>query len=178
MDSGKLEKQEMSLRKVFFVLCLITSVFCLTAGFGIAGWWALAVLSGLLGPGWLLAQKYPGAKLQSVCLLASVGFAVVGILIGSPAIWMVLGATMALAVWDLLLLDAAVGKRSSVEQTRHYENSHLRSLALALSVGLVVSLFGHLISIQIPYVVMLLSSAVLLFALDRVWFHIKKIGKP
>ena len=168
----------MPFRKVGFVFCLVTSVCCLTAGFGVTGWWILAVLAGLLGPGWLLAQKYPDARLQSVCLLASVGFAVVGILIGSPAILMLLGTTMALVVWDLLLLDVAIGKGSSVEQTRHYENSHLRSLALALGVGLVVSLFGHLISIQIPYVVMLLSSAVLLFALDRVWFHIKKIGKP
>ena len=178
MGSGKLEKQEMSLRKVFFVLGLVTSVFCLTAGFGIAGWWALAVLSGLLGPGWLLAQKYPGAKLQSVCLLGSVGFATVGILIGSPAILMMLGTTIALTVWDLLLLDAAIGKRSSVEQTRHYENSHLRSLALALSVGLVAILFGRLLSIQIPFAVLILSSMVLLLAMDRVWVSIKKIGKP
>lgn len=167
----------MSLRKVGFVLCLVASVCCLTAGFGITGWWVLAVLAGLLGPGWLLAQKYPDARLQSMCLLASVGFAVVGILIGSPAILMLLGTTMALAVWDLLLLDVAIGKGASVEQTRRYENSHLRSLALALGVGLVAILFGRLLSIQIPFVVLILLITFLLIALDRFWVYIKKTGK-
>lgn len=168
----------MSLRKVCFFLCLIISVLCLTAGFGIAGRWVLAVLTGLLGPGWLLTQKYPGARLQSICLLASIGFAVTGILLSSQPILMMVGSTVSLAVWDLSLLDAAIGKRLLAEQTRHYENSHLRSLALALSLGLLAILFGRFLSIQIPFIILLLSSMVLLFALDRVWVHIKRIGKP
>jgi hypothetical protein len=91
---------------------------------------------------------------------------------------MLLGTTMALAVWDLLMLDVAIGRGTSVEQTRRYENSHLRSLALALGVGLVAILFGRLLSIQIPFAVLILSITILLFSLDRVWFQIKKIGKP
>jgi hypothetical protein len=167
----------MSLRKTFFVICLIVSVLCLSAGYGIAGHWIGAIIAILLGPAWLLARKYSDSQLPLLCLLGSVGFAVVGRLIGAPSLWMIFGSAVALAVWDLLLLDSALGNDSSLEQTRHYENKHLQSLALALGSGLFATLLGSFLKIQMPFIVLMLFVIFILFSLDRVWGYIKKTGK-
>jgi hypothetical protein len=167
----------MFLRKPFFVICLITSVLCLAAGYGIAGKWMGATIALLVGPAWLLARKYPGSQLSYVCLLGSVGLAVAGTLIGSPPLLMIFGSAIALAVWDLLLLDSAVGRNSSAEQTRHYENKHLQALTLALGSGLFAILLGRFLKVQIPFIAWMLFITFILFALDRVWGYIKKTGK-
>ena len=167
----------MFLRKTFFVIWLIISVLCLVAGYGIAGQWIGAMLAILIGPAWWLARKYPHSPLPLVCLLVSVGFAVAGRLVGSPPFLMIFASAVALAVWDLLLLDSALGNNSSVEQTRHYENKHLQSLTLALGSGLLATLLGRFLIIQIPFIVLMLLITFILFALDRVWGYIKKPGK-
>jgi hypothetical protein len=163
----------MSLRKTLFILCLILSVLCLVAGYGVAGKWIGAMLAVLMGPAWLLARKYSDSHLPLVCLLGSVALAVAGTLVGSPPVWMIFGSALALAVWDLLFLDSALGNTSSTEQTRRYENKHLQSLALALGSGLFAALLGRFIKIQIPFVMMMLLVTFILFALDRVWGYIK-----
>ena len=178
VGSGNCKKQQtMSRSKTFFAICLIGSVFCLAAGYWIAGQWLGAILAMLIAPAWLLARKDPDSPLPFVCLLGSVGFAVAGRLIGSPPLWMIFGAAAALAVWDLLYLDSALGKNSSAAPTRHYENKHLQSLGLALGCGLLGTLLGSFLIIRIPFPVLLLLITFILFALDRVWGYLKHAGK-
>jgi hypothetical protein len=167
----------MSLRKTFLIICLITSVLCLAAGYGIAGRWIGAILAILMGPAWLLARHYPDSHLPLVCLLGSVALAVAGTLIGSPPLWMIFGSALALAGWDLLLLDSAAGNTSSAEQTRLYENKHLQSLTLALGSGLLAALLGRFLEFQIPFLLLMLLITFILFALDRIWGYIKNTGK-
>jgi len=87
---------------------------------------------------------------------------------------MICGSGFALATWDLSLLDGALRGSSSGEQTHQYENNHLQSLGLALGLGLLVVFFGRLLRLQIPFIVLLLSVALVIFGLDRVWGYIKK----
>ena len=61
--------------------------------------------------------------------------------------------------------------------TRQYENQHLRSLLLALGVALALIVVGRFVTIDLPFVLLLLSLALILFALDRLWVEIKKAGK-
>lgn len=164
----------MAPRKIFFAACLFVSSLCLAAGYGLASQWVGTVLAVMTGLTWLLARKYPASGLPFICLLASVCMAVVGRLTGSPSLLMICGAAVALAVWDLLLLDVALEGNSSDEQTRRYENEHIQSLVLALGSGLVVVVLGSLIILQIPFVVLVLLVALAAFSLDRVWSQIKK----
>jgi hypothetical protein len=166
-----------SIRKTFFVVCLILSVLCLAAGYGSAGQWMGAIVAILMGPAWYLARKYPDSPLPFLCLSGSVGLAIVGKLIGSSSLWMIFGSAAALAVWDLLFLDSALEKYSSMERTRQYENKHLQALMLALGSALLATVFGRWVNIQIPFIVLILFLAFLLFALDRVWGYIKKTGR-
>jgi hypothetical protein len=135
--------------------------------------------NGYLGEKWGNSGRVLGgcSRLPLVCLLITVGFAVAGRLIGSPALLMIFASAVALAVWDLSYLDSALGNPSSVEQTCHYENRHLQSLTLALGSGLLATLLGRFLKIQIPFIVWMLFITLLLFALDRVWGYIKNTGR-
>ena len=163
----------MALRKTFFAVCLVVSVLCLAAGYGIAGQWIGAVMAIIAGLAWLLARKYPN-WLPHICLLASVCMAVVGRLTGSPPLLMICGSGIALAVWDLLLLDAALGRNSSGEQTRQYENKHLQSLVLVLGSGLCAVFLGRSLTLRTPFVLLVLFVALAVFGLDRAWGYIKR----
>lgn len=161
-------------RKTFFVVCLVVSMLCLTAGYGFAGRWIGAVIAITSGLAWLPARKYPVSGLPHLCLITSVGLAVTGQLTGTPPLLMICGSGFALAVWDLILLDGALGTSSSGEQTRRYENKHLQSLALALGAGLLVAFLGGVLNLQIPFVAMMLFVALVIFGFDRIWSTIKK----
>ena len=163
----------MSIRKTLFVICLLFSTLSLAAGYGIARQWTGMIVAILLVPTWWLARRHPGSGLPGVCLSISVGLAVIGRLTGSPPLWMILGSAAALAVWDLLFLDSALGNTSPGLPTRQYENHHLRALLLALGSALLAILVGRFVTIQLPFVILLLSLAFLLFSLDRVWRTLK-----
>jgi hypothetical protein len=164
----------MTLRKTLFVVCLVVSALCLAAGYGISGQWVGVLVAIITGLAWLLARKYPASWLPLLCLLMTVGLAVAGRLTGSPPFLMICGSGVALAVWDLLFLDVALGSHSSGEQARQYEGKHLQSLALALGSGLLVTFLGRLLNLQIPFVLLMLFIALAIFALDRVGGYIKK----
>jgi hypothetical protein len=164
----------MAFRKTAFVACLVLSIFCLVAGYFLSGQWIGVVLAIVTGLAWLLAGKYPASWLPHLCLLASVCLAVVGRLAGASPLLMLLGSGFALAVWDLSLLNGALGRSSFEAQTRRYENKHLQLLALALGFGLLVTFFGRWLHLQLPFVVLMLFVALVIFGLDRVWGYIKK----
>lgn len=164
----------MALRKTFFVVCLVVSLLCITAGYGFAGRWigaAIAITSGLA---WLHARKYPDSWPPHLCLITSVGLAVTGQLTGTPPLLMIGGSGFALAAWDLILLDGALGTHSVGEQSRRYEIKHIQSLALALGAGLLVAFLGRMLHLQIPFAAMLLFVALVIFGFDRIWGTIKK----
>jgi hypothetical protein len=164
----------MRIREIFFFICLIISALCLAAGYGIAGQWIGAVVAIMVGLTWLLARKYPATWLPFICLVASVGLAVVGRLTGSSPLLMICGSGVALAAWDLIILNDALGSNSPGEQTRQYENRHLQSLVLVLGSALFVSLLGRFVNLHIPSIALMLLIVLSIWGLDRVWATIKK----
>jgi hypothetical protein len=147
------------------------------AGYGLAGKWMGSLAAILMGSAWLLARKNMDRWLRFICLLASVGLAVAGRLIGAIPLLMILSSAVALAVWDLIYLDAALGSNSHGEQTRRYENKHIQSLVLALGFGLFGTLLGRFINLRFPFIILMLLIAFTLFATDRIWVYIKRTGK-
>jgi len=166
----------MALRKIFFIICLVASVFCLAGGYGLAGQWPGVVMSILTGFAWLLARKYPTVWLPLTCLVASVGLAVVGLLTGLPPWLMICGSGIALMVCDLLFLDVALGSNEPGEQTRRYEINHLQSLALALGLGLSGAFLGHWLHFQVSFFGVLFLVVLAVFGLDRVWGYLKRVA--
>jgi hypothetical protein len=164
----------MAPRKTVFTICLIASVLCLAGGYGIAGQWPGVAAAIITFPAWLLARKYPAAWLPFICLLASISLAVAGILSRSPYLLMICSSGFSLAAWDMVLLNHALRNKPSEEQTRLYENQHFRFLAPALAAGLLAGFLGHLFVFQIPFVLVVILIAVVLFGLDRTWAYMRK----
>jgi hypothetical protein len=163
----------MSLRKPLLLLSLLISTVCLAAGFGSTGKWIGVLAAVLMVPAWLLAGRSANPWLAFLCLLASLGLAVTGRLLGAAPGLMIPGLAVSLAVWDLTGLDAALRNTSFGEQTRRYEKKHIQSLLLALGFGLFGALLGRLIDLHFPSILLMLLVACALFALDRVWISIK-----
>lgn len=164
----------MALRKIFFGVSLTTSVFCLVAGYGLAGQWVGAAIAFVTGLAWLLARKYLTTRLPLFCLLVSVGLAAAGQITGVSPWLMIGGSTLALAVYDLSLLDTALGNSSSGEQTRRYETQHLQALALAVGAGLLIVFLGRWLSFEVSFFVLVAFVVAAVFGLARIWGYIEK----
>jgi hypothetical protein len=177
VDNGKNKehRKRMPPRRILFTICLIVSVVCLAAGYGLAGQWIGAGVAILTGPAWLFVRKYPASGLPLIGLFAAIFLAVVGRLVGSPGLLMICSAGFSLAVWDLLDLNFKIGNQPSGEQVRLYENNHLQSLALGSGAGLLVASLGHFISFKIPFLILALCIALAVIWLDRVWRNVGKM---
>jgi uncharacterized membrane protein len=128
----------------------------------------------VLALAWLLAWKYPSLLLPHLCLIVSILLGVTGILSGVPSWLMICGAAAALAAWDLLLLISALKNVSATGKNRLYEVWHFQSLALAVGGGLLVAFLGQMLSFQIPFPILLILTAGVVFLLERVSRIIKK----
>ena len=165
----------MTRRMSFFVICLAVSMLCLAVGYGIVREWIGAAIAIITGLAWLIARKYPASGLPFICLVMSVCLAVIGLLNGTPPLLMICGSGFALVVWDLILLDVALGSNpGSGVQTRQYESKHLQSLVLALGSGLLMAFLGRFLNLQLPFVIVMLFIALVIFGLDRAYGYIKK----
>jgi hypothetical protein len=165
--------QMMTHRNIFLFASLAFSTFCLAAGYVLAGQWIGVMVALITGLTWLYARKNPALWLSHLCLLASVCLTMVGILAGGSPMLMLLGSGVALAVWDLVLLNNALKSSIFGGQTRRYENKHLQSLALAIGSGLLVALLGRWLHLEVPFVMLMLFVALVIFGLDRIWSYIK-----
>lgn len=164
----------MTARKTFFAISLAAMMFCLMAGYGIAGQWIGVVIAIITAFGWLTGLKYPWFWLPHICLLGSISLAVAGCLAGYSPLLMIFGSGVALVVWDVLLLDASLRNSSPAAQTRRYETNHLQWLARAIGFALVVALFGRLLHFQVPFLAMVVAVALAAFGFDRVWGYLSK----
>jgi len=165
----------MTLRKICFFASLIISVGCLAGGYALADQWVGALISLSASAAWMAARKYPAVISPSISLLASVCLAAAGLINGANPILMLSGASLALAAWDLSLLENNALKSGSADkQTGRSENKHLQTLAIALGSGLALALFGRLLSFKIPFILMLALAALLIFGLEQIWSALKK----
>jgi hypothetical protein len=92
---------------------------------------------------------------------------------------MIGSASFGLAAWDFLLLEETLKDNSNDQAYRNYLISHFKTCAGAVSCGMVIALVGRLISLQIPFFVMLGLVALIVFTSGRVWrYFITPTLKP
>ena len=161
----------MSLPKILSFVCPVSCAACLAIGFALNGQGITLVIALLSLLIWLLARQRPATVSPSVALIVSVGIAAAGLFARASSVLMILSATLALASWDLVLLDHALADNpiSSTQTLALFQNRHYQSLALALGSSLLIAALGQLIHFQIPLVMMILLVILTLFSLDRVW---------
>ena len=159
----------MIMRKLYFLISVLLATGCFAAGYATSGQWQWVAVSLLLGLSWLLAWKYSALDAAPVWLAASVILGAVGILVGSQPGLMICASAFALAAWDALLLNSALKNINSHEKSRVYETRHFKLLFLAVGGGLLAALLGQMLSFQVPFLILMLLTAALVFLLERVW---------
>ena len=165
----------MTKRKLLFFTCMILSVICWLGGYALLSLWPGAVISLLLGVIWWLAWKNPSPAMAGFCLVVSLLLGGAGVLLNVSSWLMICGAVTALGAWDLLSLNLTLGNISAAAQNQRYENQHLKTLLFVLGGGLLLALLGELLAFQIPFFILLLLVAGLVFLLERFWnFMIKR----
>jgi hypothetical protein len=159
----------MSFRKI---LRFVFPIICVTSlGLGYATtrlWIAIFVLVfSLLA--WLSAIKWADGFLSFSALVLSVGLAAAGLLTGAAPLWMLFGAALALASWDVVLWNRISADNSPTLSLTLIERKHYQSLAVALTLGLLAAVSGRLFHFQIPFGWMVILVILALFSLERIW---------
>ena len=147
---------------------LTAGVVCLASGCGLVGQWGLLAAVGLAGLAGILLAGW-----SAVVFVVLVGLAAVGICEGAWPILMILGATLALASWDLSGWEGFVADGLLDETTAWIEWRRYTYLALALGSGLLVTIVGRLVSFQLPFGVLMLLAALVLLGVDQTWRLVK-----
>ena len=161
-----------TLSLVFPIMCTV----CLAAGYATNGWGIVVVAGASTGLAWWLANKWPATLMPLAALAISIAWGAAGLLASAPALLMILGATFALASWDLVLFDHILADNpiSSTPTIALFQNTHYLSLALALGLGLLIILIGRTIHVQISFVIIGLVVLLALFSIDRIWRALKE----
>jgi hypothetical protein len=164
----------MILRRILNLLCPIFITLCLIFGFAKIGQ-GVALTAGLVALGvWLLAYRWPSTWLPSIALVLTVCLAAIGLSFGASALLMLVAATLALANWDLALLNRIPTVSSSTQNFTLLEKKHYQNLLLALGLAFSAIMMGRMIRVQIPFGVMILLVTLAFFSLTRVWAMFSK----
>lgn len=163
--------QTAQLRKILPLLCPALSSLCLGLGYVQSGVWAavVGILPLLI---WIAARRWKVPWIANLGLAITTAAAAYGLTMGAPLVWMLPGAALGLASWDLSLLDASLdGSPPGV--TERLEKGHYTSLGLALALSLLVVILGRMIRFQIPFIFMLALVVLAYLSLDRLLRSLK-----
>lgn len=161
----------MPLRRILSLICPMICAACLAAGYAPIGGGIATAAGASTGLIWLLAYKRPARLPPAMALVISVTWGAVGLLANATSVLMILGTTLALASWDLRLLDQTLTRCANPSATALslFEQRHYQSLALALGLGWLLVTAGRTIHIEIPLGGMILLAVLAMFSLDRIW---------
>ncbi len=156
-----------SLGRNLRLLSSLAGAACLGLGFAAAGQWGFVAAAVVVFTGSILDLKWPSGWLPPVALAVSIGLAATGIFTGAAAAWMLLAATLALATWDLALLDNALANNPPGQLTLRLERRHYQNLAIVMGTGLLAALASQGVQFQIPFVLMVAMVVLVLYLLLR-----------
>jgi hypothetical protein len=164
-----MEKCTRPIHEYLFYASLTLMAVCLSVAFGSAGQWAGMLCSIGLGALWFALRNRQSRWLPHVLWLASLGLSATAILTGSLPVLSIFGAGCSLAAWDLHQLFFSLRDSPMKEPTRRFEQRHLWSLLLALIIGLAIAIAGRMVTLQVPFILLVAVILLTVFGLDRLW---------
>ncbi len=126
--------------------------------------WIIAAIA-LLPVVWLIMRRHSYVSRSSTLLVACVGLAVAGVVLGMSFLLLVLAVAAALAAWDLANFAQTLALAARpVDLWR----LHLRALLIAATSGILLALASVTVSLNLPFTVIAVLSLILALALA--WF--------
>lgn len=164
-----MEKRTRPTREILFYASLALMTVCYSAAFLSTGQWVGVLCTIGLGLLWFDLRNRQSRWLPHVFLLAALVLPVTAILAGSNPVLSITGAGFSLAAWDLYQLISSLRDFPMKESTRRYEQRHLRSLFIALIIGLAIAITGRMVTLQVPFILLVVVILLVVLGLDRLW---------
>lgn len=140
-------------------MCIAASIACLGTAFLLAGYGLILLAFSAMAFFWLLQKRQPLFWSTSTLLVAYLFLAIVGVGLHLPAFLLAAGCTAALAGWDLTNFAHRLANQPP-ETGAPLEQNHLRSLAVAAGLSLMLVFISAQIHLQIPFLATVLLALV------------------
>lgn len=154
----------MTLQSILKWGCLTVGAACLAAGHAMIGQWGLLAMACLA---WLAGMLV--ARWSAGVFVVLVGLAATGICAGAWPTLMILGATLALASWDLANWEGFVADGLPAETVAQFEWRHYAYLTLALGSGLLAAIIGQSVSFHLPFGILVALAILVLLGMNQIW---------
>ena len=145
----------MKVHTVILNLCLLTSAVCLGAGFILGGYWLVLPVFPAMAIFWMIMKRRSQFWLASSLLVAYVILAVIGVTLNLSIYLMILGCAAALACWDLIHFRQSIDDNPPHESDVPLERYRVKSLATVVFTGLLLAFIGSSINLQFSFGVMI-----------------------
>jgi hypothetical protein len=164
-----MEQRTRPLREYLFFICLALQVIYLSSGCILDGQWIGLVCVLGLGSLWIYARNKYVAWVPHLLFLSSLALAAIVILMGAQPVLVIIGSGFSLITWDLYLLNSDLQDSPIKEPARRYENRHLQLLMAAAVAAIFVAILGRFVTINLPFILLVVLILLALFGLDRLW---------
>lgn len=154
--------------------CAATSTVCLSLAYILSGYWLIILVFLAMTLFWMLLKNGSIFRTSSALLALFVVLAAIGVTLDLSTPLILIAVTAALTSWDLTNFVQSVTDNQREETKRRLEGFHLRSLAVASSAGLLVSLIASYASFELPFGVMLLLG---LIAIGGLTYGLQPLAK-
>ena len=155
-------------------VCAATATVCLSLAYLLSGYWLIILVFLAMTLFWKLLKNGSIFRTSSALLALFVVVAAIGVTVDLSTPLILIASTAALISWDLTNFVESVTDNQREETKRRLEGFHLRSLAVASSAGLLVSLIASYASFELPFGVMLLLG---LIAMGGITYGLQSFAK-
>jgi hypothetical protein len=154
--------------------CAATSAVCLSLAYLLSGYWLIILVFLAMTLFWKLLKNWSIFRTSSALLALFVVVAAIGVTLDLSTPLILIAGTAALTSWDLTNFVESATDNQRAETKRRLENFHLRSLAIASSAGLLLSLITSYANFELPFGVTLL---LVLIAIGGITYGLQPLAK-
>jgi hypothetical protein len=156
------------------VITICGATLALGIGYAAAGFWILLPVFAFLVGLWLSLRPRGWGWVHSIALLLYTCMAAFGILVKTPAVWMLLCLAAVLSAWDLEYFLRRVKSVEDDETKRLLAHQHLQRLAAVIGLGLVLAGAAMTIRTRFTLGVGMLVGLLAVLALSQVVGYLRR----
>jgi hypothetical protein len=146
----------------------------LAVGYAVGGEWTYSLILLAMGILWWYGQRRNWNGLASVVLIGFVVAAAIGLWLGLPAGWMLIGVVAALSAWDLDDLARRLKSVERVEMRLALERLHLRRLISVDGLGLLLAGTALVVQYRFSFDVALFLGLVAVLSLSQMMSYLRR----
>lgn len=157
----------LSISERLFIVGVAVSAVALALAFGLGGQPVWSPVFVALGALWLIGQRRDQGWVASLVLLCLIVGAVLGFWVNLPGVWLLVGAVMALAAWDLHDFARRLQDVEDDADAKVLEVHHLLRLGVVSGLGLLLGGLALAVRVSLGFGVVFALGLIAVFGLSR-----------